>query len=84
MRVGFQLSWIIENGSVAVRCFKEQTFENVTQSYVLFAWAFINSITVLSYHYVFFIHPQFQRIVQLRRLKNEEIQNLEAKKSALL
>ena len=29
MQVGFQLSWIIESGSVAVRCLKEQTFENM-------------------------------------------------------
>ena len=29
MHVAFQLSWIIESGSVAVRCLKEQTFENM-------------------------------------------------------
>ena len=36
MQVGFQLSWITESGSVAVRCLKEQNFEEYVTHFCMF------------------------------------------------
>ena len=51
MQVGFQLSWIIESGSVAVRCLKSR-FSRICHTflYVLFACTFIHSIIDLLTH----------------------------------